>query len=83
MPTAIMSSKGQLVVPQEVRVDLGLTAGSRVDFVKDGDHYQLVPRKISVKSLYGYLPKPERAYTLGEMQEGIIQGALESMQWSD
>jgi AbrB family looped-hinge helix DNA binding protein len=35
--TASISSKGQLVIPAEVRQELGLTEGVRVSFVIDDD----------------------------------------------
>jgi antitoxin PrlF len=37
VPTATMTSKGQLTVPAEVRERLGLHAGSRVDLVDTGN----------------------------------------------
>lgn len=36
MPTAKMTSKGQITIPVEVRRELGLQTGSRVVFVATG-----------------------------------------------
>ena len=79
MPTAKMSSKGQLTVPKEVRSRLRLATGSRVDFVEDREGYRLVSRKLRVVDLYGVLPKPPRPVTLLEMDAAIAAGAAESM----
>ena len=43
MPTATMTTKGQITIPQPVRNALGLHAGSKVDFVPAGDGYKVVP----------------------------------------
>ena len=34
MPTATMTSKGQITIPIEVRKALGLDAGDKIDFVE-------------------------------------------------
>lgn len=34
--SSVISSKGQLTVPQEIRLRLGLKAGDRVEFVVEG-----------------------------------------------
>lgn len=35
--SSIISSKGQVTVPQEIRIRLGLKEGDRVEFVVEGD----------------------------------------------
>ena len=53
MPAATITSKGQVTIPQAVRVELGLHAGTKVDFVRVGDGFHLVPLRIDAKSLKG------------------------------
>ena len=43
MPTATLTSKGQITVPQAVRRALGLQAGTKVDFVPVPGGFKLVP----------------------------------------
>jgi AbrB family looped-hinge helix DNA binding protein len=81
MPTATMTSKGQITVPAEVRKRLGLTTGSRVSFIEDGDRYLVENKTVSASSLYGIVPALDRPVTLEEMDEAIIAGALESMDY--
>ena len=38
---ATVSSKGQVVIPQKIRQTLGITAGSSVDFVLQGNVLEL------------------------------------------
>ncbi len=72
MPTATVTSKGQITVPAEVRTALGLRSGSRVNFVlTDAGAYELVPETRSVASLKGMITSNGAAITLEEMDEAI------------
>ena len=53
---ATLTSKGQITIPAEVRRELGLRAGSRVNFVRTsaGD-YELIPETRSIDSLKGVI----------------------------
>jgi len=74
-----MTSKGQVTVPVEVRHQLGLVAGSRVDFVPDAQSYRIEVRRRSLASLFGVLPKPSAPVTLEDMDAGIARGAAATM----
>jgi AbrB family looped-hinge helix DNA binding protein len=43
--SSTISSKGQVTVPQEIRVRLGLSAGDRVEFVVEGDRTVIQPSR--------------------------------------
>lgn len=76
MPTATITSKGQITIPQQVRNDMGLTAGDRVEFIRMEDgHYAVVPAANSIKSLKGIVPRPRKPVSLEDMQEAIAAGA--------
>ncbi|MDR0285357.1 MAG: AbrB/MazE/SpoVT family DNA-binding domain-containing protein [Propionibacteriaceae bacterium] len=79
MPTATMTSKGQVTVPREVRERLGLTTGSLLDFVPDQGSYRLATRATAVSELFDILPRPSRAATIEEMDAAIAAGAAEAM----
>lgn len=73
MPTATITSKGQITLPREVRESLHLAEGDRVEFriYSEGD-VRLHPLTGSVKKLSGILHRPGmRPVTLAEMEEGI------------
>lgn len=77
MPTATITSKGQITLPQQVRNDMGLTAGDRVDFIRMEDgHYAVVPASHSIKSLKGIVPRPAKPVSLEDMQAAIEAGAI-------
>jgi len=76
MPTATLTSKGQITVPIEVRTKLGLRQGSRVHFVADGDGYRIEATTRRARDLAGALPKPARPVSLDEMEAAIAEGAI-------
>ncbi|RXH57419.1 AbrB/MazE/SpoVT family DNA-binding domain-containing protein [Granulicella sibirica] len=47
-PSSTISSKGQITVPLEVRLRLGLRKGDRVEFVVDGDRTVIRPARLEV-----------------------------------
>ncbi|MDR1186549.1 MAG: AbrB/MazE/SpoVT family DNA-binding domain-containing protein [Bifidobacteriaceae bacterium] len=78
MPTATITSKGQVTIPAEVRRKLRLHEGMKIDFVEEEDgHFAIRPRARKLMDLYGIAYNGVHA-TLEEIEEGIIQGAIES-----
>lgn len=76
---ARVSSKGQLVLPKEIRESRGLGPGSEVDIeeVPGGVLLKLVrgPTQVSPEELLGCTGYRGRKKTLQDMQEAIRQGA--------
>ena len=77
MPTATMTSKGQITVPKEIRDRLGLEAGRRIDFEIDrSGRLVLRPKSRDIRALRGIVKSPcKRPLTLREMDEAIARGA--------
>jgi AbrB family looped-hinge helix DNA binding protein len=44
-----VSSKGQLVIPAEIREKFGIEAGTRVKFIEEGPRLVLVPETLAAK----------------------------------
>ena len=56
MQTTTMTSKGQVTIPKEVRLKLGLRQGTQIAFVVEGDHAVLrsaLPQRAAPKSGFG------------------------------
>ena len=69
MTAVTISSKGQLVLPKQIREQLNLKAGDRVDLqIQDDEKIVMRPLKKSLADLKGFLPKPQRAVSLEEME---------------
>ena len=84
MSEAKMTTKGQITVPKDVRLKLGLRPGDRVRFiVEDDGRVRLLPAKRDISELVGILPKPKRALTLEEMDEAIAQAVAEKFSRHD
>jgi len=80
MPTATLTSKGQVTIPKEIREKLRLKTGDRVLFVErpDGTIAMRAQNK-SVLDLLGKLKPPNgKTATLEEMEEAIRQGYVKS-----
>ncbi len=77
---ATVSSKGQVVIPREVRTKLGLTQGSVLRFVDDGDHVRLLPAAGDVRRLKGRLVKPAKTVSIEDMNIAIRQRRMQAGQ---
>lgn len=61
MPTAKITSKGQVTIPKIVRERLDLKAGDKVDFILESDNRVVLrPAKLDVRDLKGMLYRPGR-----------------------
>lgn len=59
MASAMLTSKGQVTIPVEVRVKLGLRPGSPIAFVPTATGgYEIYPEAASIKDLKGSVPQP-------------------------
>jgi len=76
MPTATVTSKGQVTLPKKVREALRIGPGDRIDFVLDGEGGARVrPGRFDVGDLKGILHRPgRRPVSLAKMQEAIERG---------
>ena len=77
MPTATLTSKGQVTIPLAVRNLLGLYAGSKLDFIQDEDGFKLIPvasgKALSLKGRFaGRASKP---VSVAAMNEAIAMEA--------
>ena len=68
-----MSSKGQVVIPGDVRKRLGLVQGSVLRFVLDADGVRLLPAAGDVRRLKGRLPRPTSAVTVDDMNRTMAE----------
>ena len=77
MPTAKLTSKGQLVIPKDIREYMRLQSGDRLDFIirEDGDVI-IRPVVTDVRELKGILHVPGRQpVSVADMNEAIRQRA--------
>ncbi len=70
---ATVSSKGQVVIPSDVRRKLGLTQGSVLRFVVDGDSVRLLAAGSDIRQLKGRLTVPAQPVSVDDMNDTIAQ----------
>lgn len=71
--SATVSSKGQVVIPGDVRRRLGLVQGSVLRFVVDADGVRLLPAAGDVRRLKGRLPQPDTPVSVEDMNRAIAE----------
>ena len=71
-----LSSKGQITLPKELREQLKLQSGDKVEFlIQEDGRVELLPVTSSVTRLKGCVPKPKRVRSLEEMDAAIRKRA--------
>ncbi len=75
MPTATVTSKGQVTLPRKIREALRIRPGDRVDFVLDENgEVRVRAGDLDVSALRGLLRRPGRPpVTLEAMEEAIAR----------
>lgn len=80
MPTAKMTTKGQITIPAEVRARYRLHAGTQVNFVEnEAGELVLRPKTRDISELRGILKYDGPPVTLEEMDEAIAEGAARGL----
>lgn len=76
MPTATLTSKGQLTLPKEIRERLGVRQGDRVEFRTDAEGRVWVePATQDLAPLRGLFGPVTRRRTQDDIDEAIRRGA--------
>jgi len=72
MPSATLTSKGQVTIPKAVRDELGLREGDRVAFrVLDDGTVVVEPETIDLLDLAGSLEPRHKGVTIADMDTAI------------
>jgi antitoxin PrlF len=74
MTAAVVTSKGQITIPKEVRERLGVDTGDRVEFVEvEHGVYNIVAATRDVRDLKGIIAKPARPVSVEDMNRAIAR----------
>ena len=74
MATAILTSKGQITIPKEVRERLGVDTGDRVEFVEIEDGvFTMVAATRDIRELKGIIPRPAKPVAIEAMNRAIAR----------
>jgi AbrB family looped-hinge helix DNA binding protein len=79
VPTATVTSKGQITLPKEIRDALSVHPGDRVMFWRNPPGQVVVEAETrSLMSLKGVLKGKRKGVTVEEMNEAIAQGVADA-----
>lgn len=75
MPTATITTKGQITIPKSIRDHLKIDRGDRVEFLVDSNGIVTIwPVTSDITQLKGMVPKPVHPVSTEEMNQAIING---------
>lgn len=76
MTTATLTSKGLIAIPAEVRQDLKVDSGDRVEFIQIAPgRYEFVASTQSITNLKGMFGRPTRKVSIDDMNKAIAKCA--------
>lgn len=76
MPSATITSKGQITLPVEIRRALGVGPGDRVSFRTTSDGRVVVePETLDLRSLKGSVRSTVKGVSVEQMQQAIARAA--------
>ncbi|MBI2319975.1 MAG: AbrB/MazE/SpoVT family DNA-binding domain-containing protein [Betaproteobacteria bacterium] len=74
MATSVLTSKGQITIPKQVREALGVETGDRVEFVEvEKGVFSMVAATRDIRALKGSIPKPSKPVSTDEMKRAIAR----------
>lgn len=74
MATATANSKGQITIPAEIRAELGLNQGDRVEFVEqEGGQFAMVAAIQPVQRLKGMIHKPKATVSIEDVNRAVAR----------
>ncbi len=74
MTTAALTSKGRITIPAEVRHDLKVDAGDRIEFIQLAPgRYELVAATQNIANLKGMFGRPTRKVSIDDMNKAIAK----------
>lgn len=74
MPTATVTSKGQITIPLEIRERFGIHTGTRVHFfVNDDETIEFAPASRSIRELAGMIDYEGPAVSIDQMDAAIAE----------
>ena len=71
MTEALLTSKGQITIPKEIRKAFKLEDGDRIDFVSEKGWVIMVPLKGNILDLYGSIPHRGKPLDFKKLKERI------------
>ena len=74
MTMAMLTSKGQITIPADVRRDLKVDVGDRVEFIQIAPgRYEFVAATQNVTQLKGMFGKPAKKVSIDDMNKAVAQ----------
>ena len=76
MPSSTLTSKGQTTLPKEIREQLHLQPGDRIEYVIEGKRVYLAPATMTLDQFCELLPPSPKRRSLEQINEAIRKRAI-------
>jgi AbrB family looped-hinge helix DNA binding protein len=74
MPSATVTSKGQITIPKAIRDALGLSPGDRVAFrIRKDGVVDFEPETVDIMDLFGALKPSRRGVSIDDMKRAVVE----------
>lgn len=74
MSTAVVTSKGQVTIPHDIRQQLNIHKGDKLNFIVTGEHScKIIPASIDIHDLIGCMQSNKPAPTIEQMDSDIME----------
>ena len=73
---SVLTARGQVTIPKEVRVQLGLKPGDRVKFFFDANGRLALLPQVPITAAKGIVPARGKRASLADMDEAIAKGIV-------
>lgn len=74
MAEAVLTSKGQITLPKEIRDEYGLKEGDKVNFVPEKSWVIMVPLKGTILDLYGSVKHRGGPIDFAKLRKMMVKG---------
>ncbi|MGB9612630.1 MAG: AbrB/MazE/SpoVT family DNA-binding domain-containing protein [Candidatus Margulisiibacteriota bacterium] len=78
MAESVLTSKGQITLPKEIREDFNLGKGDIIDFVREKNWIIMVPRKGNILNLFGIVKHKGKAIDFKKLRERVIKALIKT-----
>ena len=75
MELSTLTSKGQLTIPADLRKEMALHAGDKLNCFIEDDRLIIIPAKGSLKNLKGCVPGPDKPVSTEDMHRAVMEEA--------
>lgn len=72
MAESVLTSKGQITLPKEIRDEFKLDKGDVIDFIREKDWIIMIPRKGNILDLFGSVKHKGKPIDFKKLRQRVL-----------